>query len=113
MNKSIKIIVWFLLTAILISGFIIVKNSFGADSPEILSYQYNRIFAVFLIKKINTIDKNTQVVLYLKDGSKVAGLYKGYSKYDDSIWILKHGDIFQTGYGIYELQDVVVVKGSA
>lgn len=113
MTNKIKFLVWFFLTIILLSGFLITKRSFAAEQDNyiVLSHQYNRVFANLLIKKIQTIHKNYPVILYLKDGREVAGVFKGYNKSDESIWIEQPGHLFQMGYGVMELLDVrVLVK---
>src|SRR5579859_5003304 len=110
MTSKIKFLVWFFLTIILLSGFLLTKRVFAAeqDSYVVLSHQYNRVFANLLIKKIQTLHKNYPVVLYLKDGKEVVGIFKGYNKSDESIWIKENSHIFQVGYGVMELMDVKV-----
>lgn len=83
MNKFIRIAIWAFIVSILASGIAITKNVFAEDVST-LSRQYNLIFQELLVKKIKTIDKGSPVVLYLKDGSEAAGIYKGYSGYDES-----------------------------
>lgn len=110
MNKTIKFLVWFLLATILISGCILTKRAFAAEESYIvLSHQYNRVFANLLIKKINILHKNFPVILYLKNGSEVVGIFKSYNKSDESVWIKQNGHIFQVGYGVTELEDIRVL----
>lgn len=108
MNKLTRIAVWFFLVSILASGIAITSRAFGADDYKTLSHEYNLVFESFLIKKIQAFHKNVPVVLYLKDGTEVAGVFKGYSKYDDSIWVKENGHWFQEGFGIGELFDVTI-----
>jgi hypothetical protein len=112
MTKTIKYLVWFFLTTILLSGFVITKRAFAEEVTQemiVLSHQYNRVFADMLIKKIVKFHKDYPVILFLKDGKKVVGVFKAYSKSDESIWILENKHIFQTGYGVMELLDVRVL----
>lgn len=108
MNKLTRIAVWAFLVSILASGVVLASRAFGADDYKTLSHQYDLVYQSFLIKKIKTLDKGTPVILYFKDRTEVAGIFKGYSSYDDSIWIKEKGHLFQDGYGISELQDITI-----
>lgn len=108
MTKSIKLLVRILLVTIIACGYLFVKRAFADQDVKVLSHQYNVIFSVFLRNKIHKIHKGSPIVLYLKDGSEVDGIYKGYSKYDDSIWVKENEHQFQDGYGIMELLDVKI-----
>jgi len=107
MNKFIRIAIWAFIVSILASGIALTKRAFAED-VNVLSRQYNLLFTELLVKKVKTIDKGSPVVIYFKDGSEVAGIYKGYSGYDDSLWIKVYGDWLQSGYDLNELQDVRV-----
>ena len=108
MKTSIRIAVWAFLVSILASGIALTSKAFGADDYKTLSHEYNLVYADLLIKKIKTIHANVPVVLFLKDGSEVSGIYKGFSSYDDSLWIKEDGHWLQTGYSVNELFDVSI-----
>jgi hypothetical protein len=107
-NKYIRIAVWAFIISILASGVGIVARVYGAENYKTLSHQYNLVYADLLVKKLKIIHKGQPIILYLKDGSEVSGIYKGYVSYDDTLWVKREGHWFADGYGIMELQDIVV-----
>jgi hypothetical protein len=110
---KLKLTVWSLLIIILVSGVFLVSRTFGADDYRTLSHQYNLIFEEFLRIKIAKIPKNSPVRLDLKDGRILFGRFKGFHKYDDSIWIrpvdARWGFLSDDAYDVRELLDINVV----
>jgi hypothetical protein len=83
-----------------------------ADEYSELSHQYNLVYQEFLREKILKLPKHAIVELSLNDETVVRGTYDGYSKYDDSFWILplgKRGLFVDDAYDIGEIQDVRVI----
>jgi len=107
MNKLIKIAVWALVISILASSVGLIARAFG-DDYKTLSHQFNVVYADLLSKKIKAFPKNAPVILFLKNGSEVVGIFKGYSEYDEGIWIKERGHWLQSVYGINELFDVSI-----
>jgi predicted oxidoreductase (fatty acid repression mutant protein) len=108
MNKYIRYAVWAFSISILASGVALTQRAFGAEDYKTLSHQYNIVYVDLLIKKIKTFHKGTPVILFFKDGSTVEGIFKGYSGYDDSIWVKEEHHWLQSGYGISELFDISI-----
>jgi hypothetical protein len=108
LNTPIRLAVWLSLASILLSGIAIAKRAYGADNYKTLSHEFNLVYADLLIKKINTFHSGTQVILFLKDNTEVQGTFKGYSKYDDSVWIMREGHWFQDAFSVNELQDITI-----
>lgn len=84
----------------------------AAESYKELSHQYDLVFQDFLRKKIVKLPKKATVEIALKNGTTVQGTFEGFSKYDDSFWILplgKRGLFADDAYDISELQDVKII----
>jgi len=110
MTKRIRLLVRILLTIILISGWFLAKRAFAADQEDYqtLSRQYNLLYADLLVKKVNALPIGSHVVLYFKEGTQVEGMYKGFSKYDDLVWIKEKGHWLSDAYSIMDLQDISI-----
>lgn len=107
MNKLIRITVWALIISILASSAGLIARAF-ADDYKTLSREYNLVYSNLLIKKIKTFPKNSPVILFLKDGSEVSGIYKGYSEYDETVWIKEDIHWLQSAYSVNDLQDISI-----
>jgi sRNA-binding regulator protein Hfq len=85
---------------------------FAADSYKELSHQYDLVFQQFLREKIEKLPKKVTVEIFLKNGTSVKGVFEGFCKYDDGVWILpdgKHGLFADDAYDISEIQDVRII----
>lgn len=84
----------------------------AAESYKQLSHEYDLVYQDFLRKKIVKLPKNVVVEVFLKGRKSVVGNFEGFSKYDDSFWILpdgKQGLFADEAYDISEIQDVQIV----
>jgi hypothetical protein len=85
---------------------------YAADSYKQLSHEYDLVFQDFLRNKLVKLPKKVTVEVFLKNRTSVVGTFTGFSKYDDSFWILpvgKRGLFADEAYDISEIQDVRIV----
>jgi hypothetical protein len=97
---------------LLILGISLLSPVYTAESYKQLSHEYDLVFQDFLRKKIVKLPKNVVVKVFLKNRKNVVGKFEGFSKYDDSFWILpdgKHGLFADQAYDISEIQDVKII----
>jgi len=100
---------------LLISGFcslICIASVRAEESYKQLSHEYNLDYQNWLRGKILKFPKKATVELELKNHNIVRGVFEGYSKYDDSFWILpleKHGLFADEAYDISEILDVKII----
>lgn len=96
----------------LILCFGLLSPIYAAESYNDLSREYNLVFQEFLREKIEKLPKKVTIEIFLKGGTSVVGAFEGFSKYDDSVWIMplgKHGLFFDDAYDIRQIQDVRIV----
>lgn len=84
-----------------------------ADLAGNLSRQFNQIFVDSIRTKVAGIPKNSSVVIFLKDGTSVTGIFRGYVKYDDGVWIRplnsSWGFLSDDAYDVRQILDIRIV----
>ena len=97
---------------LLILCFGVIGPVYAEKSAQDLSREYNLIFQQFLREKIEQLPKGVTVEVILKDKTRVIGTFEGFTKFDDSVWILpkgKFGLFSDDAYDISEIQGIRVM----
>lgn len=85
----------------------------AAETYQNLMKDFRMVYIQMLEAKIEKIPINVTIEVFLKDGTSVQGIFKGYYPYSDKLWIhplnSKWGIFSNRAYDIRQIQDVTVI----
>jgi hypothetical protein len=86
---------------------------YAEEHYQDLMRDFKRVYIQMLETKIEKIPFNTTVEVFLKDGTTVRGVFKGYFPHSDALWIRPLGSRFgifsEEAYDIRQIQDVSII----
>jgi len=107
--KFLRVLIGFVILCIVMH---FLAKMVHADEYKDLSKEFNQVYVEQLRVRIQHLPKKAFVEVSLKDGYVVKGIFEGFIKYDDSVWILpqgKHGIFADEAYNVRSIQNVLFI----